>query len=154
VDTSREANFLLLVVFHSLQACDAHFVIRHFKRQYAKDNPSLYDADEEETATETIYGDVVVTPLNGEKCLSFQVGILRFLDSFQFLSTSLKKLVDILKDKGSTTDYYVDKFVHTTKHVGDDKRVFTKGVYPYSYMTGRDKFAETKLPPIEAFTIL
>jgi len=79
------------------------------------------------------------------------VGNLRFLNSFQFLSTSLENLVDILKDKGSTTGDYVDKFVHTTKHLGDDKQVFAKGVYPYSYMTGRDKFAETKLPPIEAF---
>ena len=156
VDTSREANFFLPVVFHNLQAYDAHFVIKHFKRQYTKDTKITQEVDdndvaEEETVTETIYGDVVVTPLNGEKYLSFQVGNLRFLDSFQFLSTSLENLVDILKDKGSTTDDYVDKFVHTTKHIGDDKRVFAKGVYPYSYMTGRDKFAETKLPPIEAF---
>ena len=41
--------------------------------------------------------------------------------------------------------------MHTTKHLGGDKQVFAKGVYPYSYMTGHDKFAETKLPPIEAF---
>ena len=104
MDTSREANFFLPIVFHNLQAYDAHFAIKHFKRQYTKytkitqvdDN----DAAEEQTVTETIYGDVVVIPLNGEKYLSFQVGNLRFLDSFQFLSTSLENLVDILKDKG------------------------------------------------------
>jgi len=109
-----------------LRTYDAHFVIKHFKRQYTKDTkiiPDADDNDEEETVTETIYGDVVVTPLNGEKYLSFQV---RFLDSFQFLSTSLENLVDILKNKGSTTDAYVDKFVHTTKHLGDDKQVFAK----------------------------
>jgi len=129
VDTSREANFFLPVVFHNLQVYDAHFVIKHFKRQYTKDTkitPDADDNDEEETVTETIYGDVVVTPLNGEKYLSLQVGNLRYLDSFQFMSTSLENLVDILKDKGSTTDDYVDKFAHTTKHLGDDKRVFAK----------------------------
>jgi len=70
VDTSWEANFFLPVVFHNLRAYDAHFVIKHFKRQYTKDTKITQDADdsdEEETVTETIYGDVVVTPVNGEK---------------------------------------------------------------------------------------
>jgi len=44
-----------------------------------------------------------------------------------------------------------DKFTHTTKFLGDDDLVFAKGVYPYSYMTGPEKFTETQLPPIEAF---
>jgi len=121
VDTYREANFFLPIVFHILRAYDAHFVIKHFKRQYTKNTkitPDADDNDEEETVTETTYGDVVVTPLNGEKCISFQMGNLRFLDSFQFLSTSPENLVGTLKDKGSTTDDYVDKFVHTTKHLG------------------------------------
>jgi len=34
---------------------------------------------------------------------------------------------------------------------GREKFLFAKGVYPYSYMTSREKFDETKLPPIEAF---
>jgi len=132
-----------------------HISSSHFKRQYTKDTKitsSLKDDDNDVTEEETVtYDNVVVTPLNGEMYISFQVGNLRFLDSLQFLSTSLENLVDILKDKGSTTDDYVDKFVHTTKHFGDDRLVFAKGVCPYSYMTGRNKFAETKLPPIEAF---
>jgi len=35
--------------------------------------------------------------------------------------------------------------------MGDSDFVFAKGIYPYSYMAGRDKFAETQLPPIEDF---
>ena len=31
--------------------------------------------------------------------------------------------------------------------------VFATGIYPYSYMTGPEKFAETQLPPIEDFYI-
>jgi len=44
-----------------------------------------------------------------------------------------------------------DKFTHTTKFLGDDDLVFAKGVYPYSYMTDPEKFAESQLPPIKAF---
>jgi len=86
-----------------------------------------------------------VTPLNGEKYLSFQVGNLRFIESFQFLSTSLENLVSLLLKSGR------DKFVHTIKHLRDHNSVFAKGVYLYSYMTGPDKFGETQLSPIEAF---
>jgi len=80
---------------------------------------------------------VVVTPLNGKKYLSFQAGNLRFLDSFPFLPTLLQDLVELLLKSG------LDQFVHTTKYLGDDDLVFAKGVYPYSYMTGPEKFAET-----------
>jgi len=86
-----------------------------------------------------------VIPLNGEKYLSFQVGNLCFIDSFEFLFTSLDKLVSLLLKTGR------DKFIHATKHLGDSDLVFAKGIYLYSYMTGRGKFAETQLPPVEVF---
>ena len=44
-----------------------------------------------------------------------------------------------------------DKFTHTIKHFGDQDLMFAKGIYPYSYMSGPKKFAETLLPPIEDF---
>ena len=78
------------------------------------------------------YGDIRVVPLNSEKYLSFQVGNLRFIDSFLFLSTSVDNLVSLLLKSGR------DKFTHTTKQLGDSDLVFAKGIYPYSYMTGRD----------------
>jgi len=84
-----------------------------------------------------------VTPLNSEKYLSFQVGNLRFIDSFQFLSTKLENLVSLLMKSGR------DKFTHTIKHLGDHDLVFAKGIYPYSYMSGPEKFVDTQLPPIE-----
>jgi len=65
--------------------------------------------------------------------------------TFQYLSTKLENLVPLLLQSGR------DKFAHTTKYLGDSDLVFAKGVYPYSYMTGPDKFGETQLPPIEAF---
>ena len=51
---------------------------------------------DEEEVIKTTYGNKVVTPLYGEKYLSFEVGNFRLLDSFQFLSTSLQDLVEIL----------------------------------------------------------
>jgi len=61
------------------------------------------------------------------------------------MSTSLENLVSLLLKSG------LEKFVNTTQHLGNDNLVFAKGVYPYSYMTSREKFDETKLPPIQAF---
>jgi len=50
VDTSRETNFFLPVVLHNFQASGAHFVIKHLKRQYTKETPSLKDADDPDVA--------------------------------------------------------------------------------------------------------
>ena len=58
------------------------------------------------------------------------------LESFQFLSTSLKELVSLLIKSGK------DNFVHI---------IFAKGVYPYSYVDSCEKFAETQLPSISEF---
>ena len=119
-------------------------MIKHFKKQYAALSRDQ-DNDDDIYKQEEAYGDTRVIPLNGEKYLSFRVGNLRFIDCFQFFSTSLHNLVSLLLKSGR------DKFTHTTKFLGDDDLVFAKGVYPYSYMIGPEKFAETQLPPIEAF---
>ena len=84
---------------------DAHFVIKHFKKQYTARSRDQDDDDicEQESVS---YGDIRVVPLNSEKYLSFQVGNLRFIDSFQFLSTSLDNLVSLLLKSGR------DKIIH------------------------------------------
>jgi len=67
--------------------------------------------------------------------MMFEIGKLRFLDSFQFLPSSLEKLVEALRGvKGAGES----KFVRTIKHFPDTKLIFGKGVYPYGYMTSRD----------------
>ena len=91
------------------------------------------------------FDDVQITPLNTEKYLQFQIGNVRFLDSYPFLSTSLDQLVQLLLKSSK------ENFVHTSKHLGDDDDVFSKGVYPYGYVSSSEKFEETQLPPIEAF---
>ena len=149
------------VVFHNLKSYDSHLTIKHFKKQYTACPKTKTDANDKKTDNhintdagdtandgeeiQMAYGDIRVTPLNGEKYLSFQVVNLRFIDSFQFLSTSLENLVSMSLKSGR------NKFAHTIKHLGDHDSIFAKGVDPYSYMTGPDKFVETELPPIEAF---
>lgn len=93
-------------------------------------------------------------PQNHEKYISFSMGKLDFIDSFQFLSTSLEKLVTNLSKEG------VEKFKHLhhyieTRHPGLIKEkmnlLMRKGVYPYEYMDGMEKFREKCLPEISAF---
>jgi len=136
VEAHFNDNYFLPIVFHNLKCYDGHFIIKNFAKKYVEHRGK----DEKVT-----YDDVKVIPLNGEKYVQFQIGNLRFLDSFQFLSTSLDNLVSLLLRSGK------ESFCHTTKFLGHDDVVFAKGVYPYSYMTDRSKFAETQLPPIDAF---
>jgi len=70
---SLSANYFLPIVFHNLKSYDAHFVIRGFKKQYTEQSKAHKrvtdkdkDDDGDETDTNTTYGDMVVTPLNGE----------------------------------------------------------------------------------------
>ena len=130
-------EFVLNVIFHNLKCYDAHFIIKHFERKYV---------EHRKNDDKVSYDDVKVIPQNSEKYLQFQIGNLRFLDSFQFLSTSLNELVSLLLKSGK------HNFVHTSKHLDtQDDIVFSKGIYPYAYMVSRNKFADTQLPPIEAF---
>ena len=86
-------------------------------------------------------------PNNTEKYISFSVGNLVFIDSLQFLNSSLEKLVDNLRKEGP------DKFKVLSKYVESDKvgLLLRKGIYPYEYINSVEKFEETCLPGIEHF---
>jgi len=129
-------KFFLPVVFHNLTRYDGHFIIKHFDKKYV---------ERRNAANKATYGDVNVIPLNSEKYVMFEIGYVRFLDSYQFLSASLDNLVSGLLKSGR------ENFVNTKKYLEDHDLVFAKGIYPYSYMTSPEKFKETKLPPIDAF---
>ena len=81
-------------------------MLKHFEKKYVEcrgeDGSVSFD-------------DVEVTPQISEKYLQFQIGNLRFLDSFQFLFTSLEELVSLLIKSGK------DNFVHTATHLGTDE---------------------------------
>jgi len=42
--------------------------------------------------------------------------------------------------------------VHTSKYLSGDDLIYKKGIFLYNHMTSRDKFHETRLPPIEHLT--
>ena len=60
---------------------------------------------------------------------------LKFIDSLQFMSSSLGNLVDNLKKSG------IDKIKYTSEEFGDKTKIMIrKGIYPYSYMSSFKKF--------------
>ena len=61
------------VVFHNLKGYDSHLIMQQIHK---------------------ITGRLSCIPNNTEKYISFSVGQLKFLDSFQFMGSSLAKLVE------------------------------------------------------------
>ena len=114
------------VVFHNLRGYDSHLIMS-----------AIGKADKK----------ITCIPNNMEKYVSFSLGCMDFIDSFQFMSASLEKLICNLSKEGQ------DKFPHMSTHFGDDDigLLLRKQVYPYDYFDGPEKFAETTLPPKEAF---
>ena len=67
---------------------------------------------------------------------------LKFIDSFQFMSSSMDKLVSNLPK---------EPFKHTSEEFTDKKLslMSQKGVYPYDFMDSFEKFDQTELPAKE-----
>ena len=116
------------VVFHNLKNYDGHLIAQAMGK--------FKDAE------------LNCIPNNMEKYISFSIGKLDFIDSFQFMSSSLAKLVDNLAKEGPS------KFPHVTKVFSNQEKadlLLRKGVYPYEYVDSFDRFEETSLPPKSAF---
>ena len=92
-----------------------------------------------------VEGHISCIPNNTEKCISFSLGQLQFIDSAQFLPASLDKLVAANK---------LEVFQITAQYEPFEERrelLMRKGVYPYKYIDSWVRFAEPKLPSKEAF---
>ena len=113
------------VIFHNLKGYDSHFIIKKLGKNF----------------------NISVIAQNFEKYISFTIDALKFIDSFQFMSSSLDQLVSNLpKDSFNYTDLEFKEF--ETYQLELLKK---KGVYPYSYMDSFDRFEETELPSIDQF---
>ena len=110
------------VVFHNLKGYDSHLIMQKIH---------------------TAKGNITCIANNAEKYISFNIGQLKFLDSFQFMASSLEKLVEAT-DKA---DFKITKSEFDVK----TDTILRKGVYPYEYIDSQERFKETELPPIEAF---
>ena len=89
--------------------------------------------------------DINAIPNNMEKYMAFMLGIdLKFIDSFQFMGTSLDKLISNLpkEDLKYTSEEFTGKKLSL---------MLQKGVYPYDYMDCFENFNQTELPIKEQF---
>ncbi|GBN27496.1 hypothetical protein AVEN_67556-1 [Araneus ventricosus] len=118
-------------IFHNLRNYDGHLIMQGLGK--------LQDHE------------ISVIPNNMEKYISFSIRrrkenpvTLQFIDSFQFLNTSLQKLVENLDHS---------KFSIMQSCISSPHRdlLLKKGIYPYEYMSSFSKFEETQLPPRSAF---
>lgn len=69
---------------------------------------------------------------------------MTFIDIFSFMATSLQKLLSNLDQ---------DKFHSLSQHfIQSTDLLLRKGVYRYEYMDSFEKFEESQLPPLDAFS--
>ena len=129
------------VIFHHLSGCNSHFIMREIG-QIAKKHTYKNKKGEEQQM------NINVIPNNMEKYMAFMLGKhLVFLDSFQFMSSSLDKLVSNLPDKAF-------KYISEAFKNEQFKLMKQKGVYPYDYLSSFDKFNEKQLPKKGFYSIL
>ena len=125
------------VIFHNLRGYDSHFIMQEIGSIVKNHTYKTKNGKEMKMNINAI-------PNNMEKYMAFMLGNhLTFIDSFQFMSSSLEKLVSNMPKKS---------FKYTSE-VFEGKEfdlMVRKGVYPYDYMDSFDKFNE-KLPSKEEF---
>jgi hypothetical protein len=127
-------NILFPVVLHNLKTYDSHIILKEFKRIAAEPNKK-----------QAGYREIQVIATNSERYISFEFNGLRFIDSFPFLPSSPDKLVS-----NCALDGY-DKFIYMRRWLSDSPLLIAKGVFPYEFMTGIERFQETQLPPKQQF---
>ena len=112
------------VIFHNLRGYDSHLIMQEIGK-FGK--------------------NIQVIPNNMEKYMAFFLGKhLKFIDSLQFMNSSLQSLVENISP--SDMKYTSQEFQ------GENLRLMSKkGVYPYDYMDNFDKFNDKQLPTKEKF---
>jgi hypothetical protein len=89
----EQTRVFIPVLFHNLRGFDSHLIIKKFESTFC------YFVGQRRGRW-GYFGErdrITVIGLNTEKFTSFDLLYLRFLDSLQFLGTSLESLVDNLK---------------------------------------------------------
>ena len=125
------------LIFHNLRGYDSHFIMQEIGEIVKKHTYKNKKGEEKQMNINAI-------PNNMEKYMAFMLGNhLVFLDSFQFMSSGLEKLVSNLPRE--SLKYTSQKFKGKKLDL-----MARKGVYPYDHMDSFDKFNE-KLPTKEAF---
>ena len=126
------------VIFHNLRGYDSHFIMQQIgeiakKHAYTNKKGEKLDLN------------INAIPNNMEKYMAFMLGNhLAFIDSFEFMSSSLDKLVSNLPKEA--LKYMSEEF--TGKELS---LMSQKGVYPYNHVDSSEKFDQTELPTKDQF---
>ena len=126
------------VIFHNLRGYDSHFIMQEIGAIVKKHAYKNKKGEDKQMNINAI-------PNNMEKYMAFMLGNhLTFIDSFQFMSSSLDKLVSNLP---------AEALKYTSKRFQKEKLnlMTRKGIYPYDYMDSFEKFNKTELPTKEEF---
>ena len=134
----KPENLKIPIIFHNLRGYDSHFIMQQIgeianKHGYTNKKGEMQDLN------------INAIPNNMEKYMAFMLGNhLTFIDSFQFMSSSLDKLVSNLPK---------DDLTYTSKAFKGKRLdlMSQKGVYPYDYMDSFEKFNEKELPTKDQF---
>ena len=126
------------VIFHNLRGYDSHFIMQEIGKIVENNTYTNKKGQIKQMNINCI-------PNNMEKYMAFMLGNnLTFIDSFQFMSSSLDKLVINLPN---------ESFRYTNNEFKNEKfeLMKKKGIYPYDYMDSFVKFNNKKLPSKDEF---
>ena len=126
------------VFFHNLKGYDAHLLRSALGKTTEKEvEYTNYKVEKKKM----VDGKISCIAQSMEKLISFSYGQFRFVDSFACLSTSLNNLVINTPKEDLMITKEMKKFELLTR----------KGVYPYEYMDGFEKYNENALPSKDKF---
>ena len=126
------------VIFHNLRGYDSHFIMQQIGEKSKKHAYTNKKGGKQNLNINAI-------PNNMEKYMAFMLGNhLTFIDSFQFMSSSLDKLVSNLPKEA---------FKYTSEEfTGKELSLMSqKGVHPYDFIDSFEKFDQTELPTKDQF---
>ena len=130
------------VVFQNLAGYDAHLFIKELAKHTSKIGVIAKNTENYISFSVKVEIDKFIDKAGNEKSKEIE---LRFIDSFKFMSSSLDSLVNNLA-KGGHEFWGFEKYNSKQKEL-----LIRKGVYPYEYMDGWDKFEEKRLPSKDEF---
>ena len=134
----KPENLKIPIIFHNLRGYDSHFIMQQIGEIANKHGYTNKKGEKQDLNINTI-------PNNMEKYMAFMLGNhLTFIDSFQFMSSSLDKLVSNLPK---------DDLIYTSKAFKGRRLdlMSQKGVYPCDFMDSFEKFNQTELPNKDQF---
>ena len=134
----KPENLKIPVIFHNLRGYDSHFIMQQIG-EIAKNHSYKYKKGKEQPLK------INAIPNNMEKYMAFMLSNhLNFINSFQFMSSSLDKLVSNLPkdDLKYTSNKFTGKKLSLMPQ---------KGVYPYDFMDSFEKFDQMELPTKDQF---